>query len=646
MLRLFLLLLFLFSAYLLQAENPYFTIRVIDEETKRGIPLVELKTVHQVSYYTDSNGLVAFYEPGLMGKHVFFHVQSHGYSFPKDGFGYAGKSLFVESGKEATLEMKRINVAQRLYRVTGQGIYRDSVLVGAKTPIDKPLLNALVTGQDTVMALPYQKKIYWFWGDTNRLSYPLGNFGVSGAVSEFPAKGFSPQKGVNFSYFINEEGFSRKMCPFSNSSPVWIEGLMGVPNKGGELLVAQYEIIKTLGEVTERGLVAFDDKEQVFQKLHRFEINNPLYPRGHPFKAIKREEPTQDYFYFSLPHPKPYPNVRVKANLTDLLDPNNYEVFTCLSGSEKIQWHYQELGELDFAWRKGGVPWSQEKQAEFLAQKKISLGQGWIQLQDHKTGQKVRAHAGSVYWNSFRQRWILIAQETEGESSFLGEIWYAEADTVVGPWAYAQKIVTHKNYTFYNPTQHPFFDKENGRLIYFEGTYTNTFTRGKVSPTPRYDYNQIMYQLDLADLRLFLPTPIYRKKDGMLVSREQIVQQKSWDQIWEIAFFALPPQRQRKNTQALFLSPKGRLSWSKTEVSHLLGYATPKKKENEKKENELWPTQTILYCHKHLNSPEFFYTTNKHWSKQGWSKGEAFAWVWKNPFTSLILDRETVAREK
>jgi hypothetical protein len=48
---------------------------------------------------------------------------------------------------------------------------------------------------------------------------------------------------------------------------------------------------------------------------------------------------------------------------------------------------------------------------------------------------------------------------------------------------------------------HPFFDQEGGRIIYFEGTYASTFS-GNTNPTPRYDYNQIMYRLDLADPRL------------------------------------------------------------------------------------------------------------------------------------------------
>src|SRR5689334_2563029 len=53
-----------------------FAIGVVDAETGRGVPLVELKTTNDICYYTDSNGLVAFREPGLMGTRVHFTVAS------------------------------------------------------------------------------------------------------------------------------------------------------------------------------------------------------------------------------------------------------------------------------------------------------------------------------------------------------------------------------------------------------------------------------------------------------------------------------------------------------------------------------------------------------------------------------------------
>ena len=192
----------------------YFTIEVIDESTGRGVPLVELKTTSSITCYTDSNGVVAFDEPGLMDQKVFFFVKSHGYEFPKDGFGFAGVALDVKPGGSAQLKVKRVNVAERLYRITGGGIYRDSVLVGRKVPIERPLLNARVLGQDSVFATVYNGKVRWFWGDTNRVAYPLGLFAVAGATSPLPSQGgLDPGAGVNLDYFTGEDGFARNMAP-------------------------------------------------------------------------------------------------------------------------------------------------------------------------------------------------------------------------------------------------------------------------------------------------------------------------------------------------------------------------------------------------------------------------------------------------
>jgi len=83
-----------------------FRIEVVDDESGRGVPLVELRTVNQIRFVTDSNGIVAFDEPGLLGKRVFFHVKSHGYEYPKDGFGNPGVALATEPGGSARIEIK------------------------------------------------------------------------------------------------------------------------------------------------------------------------------------------------------------------------------------------------------------------------------------------------------------------------------------------------------------------------------------------------------------------------------------------------------------------------------------------------------------------------------------------------------------
>src|SRR6266702_829754 len=65
----------------------YAEIRVVDAETGHGVPLVELVTVNHVRFVTDNAGRVAFHEPGLMGREVFFTIRSHGYEMKRDGFG-------------------------------------------------------------------------------------------------------------------------------------------------------------------------------------------------------------------------------------------------------------------------------------------------------------------------------------------------------------------------------------------------------------------------------------------------------------------------------------------------------------------------------------------------------------------------------
>src|SRR5688500_6906100 len=134
------------ALFVLNIRGAYFEIQVVDEETGRGVPLVELEMVNRTKYLTDSAGRAAIDEPGLENQTVFFYVRSHGYEFKKDGFGMAGARLKLAPGGKEILKLKRINIAERLYRNTGAGIYRDTILLGHKAPIAEPLLNARVMG--------------------------------------------------------------------------------------------------------------------------------------------------------------------------------------------------------------------------------------------------------------------------------------------------------------------------------------------------------------------------------------------------------------------------------------------------------------------------------------------------------------------
>jgi hypothetical protein len=80
----------------------------------------------------------------------------------------------------------------------------------------------------------------------------------------------------------------------------------------------------------------------------------------------------------------------------------------------------------------------------------------------------------------------------------LGEIWYAEAKSPLGPWGPAVKVLSHQAHTFYNPQMHPELVPDDSPALLFEGTYTTTFSKTKEA-TPRFDYNQILYRVDLDD---------------------------------------------------------------------------------------------------------------------------------------------------
>ena len=88
-----------------------------------------------------------------------FGVSSYGYEFPHESFGFRGVALKVTPGGRAQIKIRRINIAERLYRITGHGIYRDTFLLGEKPPIEHGALNAKVMGQDTVLTAIYRGKL-------------------------------------------------------------------------------------------------------------------------------------------------------------------------------------------------------------------------------------------------------------------------------------------------------------------------------------------------------------------------------------------------------------------------------------------------------------------------------------------------------
>ncbi len=496
----------LYYSFTSAAESDYFGIQVIDEQTLRGVPLVELKTVSGLQFITDSAGWIAINEPELLNQTTYFHISSHGYEWPKDGFGFRGKALEVKPGQVVELKIQRRNIAQRLYRVTGSGLYRDSVLLGKPTPLALPLVNAQVQGSDSVQFAEYGGQLHWFWGDTNLPRYPLGIFHMAGATSDLPGKAkLDIEEGIDFRYFQDEKGAARNTATMPGDGPTWVFGVTVVADRAGkDQLLAGYSKIRNGLEVYRRGLCRWNDERNSFDDVGTVPEEAPLFPSGN---SLRHKEGNREWIYYC----EPLPTLRVHATAESVRDVTQYEAFTCLKPGSRLKNNQPRVDDLDrdeqgslrWSWKKNTPQLDSTAEARLIKAGIIKEDEARLQLTDATTGKRITPHRGNVAWNEYRQRWTLITGEING-TSLLGEIWYAEADDLLGPWQHAVKIVTHEKYDFYNPRQHLIFQKENGKIIYFEGTYTHTFA-GKPRPTPRYDYNQIMYKLDLSDSRLKLP---------------------------------------------------------------------------------------------------------------------------------------------
>jgi hypothetical protein len=488
-----------------QAAEPVkpFRIRIVDQATGGGIPLVELITTNHVSYVSDSAGQVAYDEIEQFGGDVFFTVKCQGYEPPKASFGYEGVRLRAKAGGEATVKLKRINIAERICRLTGAGRYRDSVMLGDDVLEGDRITRGGVVGQDSIQSAIYRGKTWWFWGDTSRAAFPLGLFRTAGATTPLIRPGQdSLDRGLPYEYFVDESGFARAMIPYPEHKDgvIWISGLVVVPNsKGEERMVCRYSRRKGLAEELEQGIAEFDDEKQIFVPVTHQPLDEKWrFIDAHP---IVFEEGGNRWLMWG----DAAMTVRVPATFEAVCDPKRYEAFTCLKeGSTRRDPEVDRTadGKPNWRWTHAERPMSGEAEQRLLKSGALKPEEARLSPESAtEPGQRIRLAFGTVRFNKHRNCWVLISGQHGGSSSFLGEVWYSEAPSPTGPFAKAVKIVTHAGQSFYNVCHHDCLDEQGGRIVSFEGTYTNSFTKN-IAPTPRYEYNQILYRLDLDDERL------------------------------------------------------------------------------------------------------------------------------------------------
>ena len=424
-------------------------IEVVEKGSGWPVPLVELRTTHHLRFVTDNAGLIAFDAPELMGRETWFNIAGHGYEAPKDGFGQRGVRLTPEPGKTLRVEVNRAIIAKRLGRITGGGIFAESQKLG----LEQEWRESGILGCDTIQNAVHRGRMFWLWGDTTIPNYPLGIFDSTSATTPVqPLAKFEPPLRVKFDYFADAQGKPRGVAKMPGSGPTWITAYVSLPDKTGTpRLVASYMKINPPLEIREWGLCVWNDKAGKFENLRTLWTKSaeaprpPPLPEGHP--AFWKDSTGMEWLLFG----NPLPTLRCPPTFEAWQDASKWEV--------------------------------------------LKPQQSFVSAAD---GKPVKPHGGSIAWNAFRRRWVTVFMENFGKPSVFGELWYAEADAPTGPWGTAVKVLTHDNYTFYNPRLHPEFTPADSPVLLFEGTYTVQFAN-KPEPTPRYDYNQMLYRLDLDD---------------------------------------------------------------------------------------------------------------------------------------------------
>jgi len=424
-------------------------IEVVDESNGWPVPLVELRTTHNLRFVSDNAGVIAMDAPELLGFETWFTVIGHGYEVPPDGFGFRGIRLVPRGGEGLTVKLQRRLPAKRLGRLTGGGLFTESQKLGEHSDWQE----SRILGCDSVQSTLHRGQRFWAWGDTVLSRYPLGRFHMIGATTVGAPWG-KPEPPIRplYDYFRDVEGIPRNIAELSGPGPTWISGLVSLPDsRGQQRLVGTYVKIKPPLTVYEAGLCVWNDAEQSFQRQRVLwqatdgPSSPPRMPDGHG--VVHPDESGRAMVWFG----DPFPQLRLPATFEAWSDPTTWERL--------------------------------EPQSVVMSAQ----------------GRAVKPHRGSIARNAYRGRWVSIFTELAGEGSQLGEIWYAEADQPTGPWGPAVKVVSHEDYSFYNPWMHPHGSAADSSMLLFEGTYTHAFS-GNREPTPRHDYNQVLYRLDLDEL--------------------------------------------------------------------------------------------------------------------------------------------------
>lgn len=214
--------------------------------------------------------------------------------------------------------------------------------------------------QDTVFSVIFGGKIRWFWGDTGRLSYPLGNFETTGAVSCSPFHSSTSQadpclpveEGINLQYYTlpldpkhpDAPTFVKPMATLPPMPyPTWIGSLSVVsaadapPEDNATAMLAYFMKAGPDMNTLRHGVLRWNSANENFTEVVNWSMTAAMSESvggAHAVTASTGATLTTvtmsgtDWVVFSG---RPWPQVRVKATVEDFSNLASYQGWTLLS---------------------------------------------------------------------------------------------------------------------------------------------------------------------------------------------------------------------------------------------------------------------------------------------------------------------------
>ena len=121
---------------------------------------------------------------------------------------------------------------------------------------------------------------------------------MAGATCELPGHGgLDPSVGVDLTYFVNDEGFSRPMTAPGQRPAAVVDGADAPAGRAAAATEQLYGVtsVKGLSQEVARRLDRYNDEKDLFEPVQDIPLDAPLCPAGHPFRFT---DAGVEYYYF------------------------------------------------------------------------------------------------------------------------------------------------------------------------------------------------------------------------------------------------------------------------------------------------------------------------------------------------------------